>query len=253
MKLNPLKKGTFDSASGLKPMSAYVVVGAVLAMSSGRLFQLSQAEVRASAFVKSNVEHRAPEDYRIVDREGRVLAASVPSYDLLLSPQVMWQNHTPLRIAKSIALSMGQNDAWAEALMYAMLPAGHDGWRRVDVWPLSNAEAARLGDWVTENEMRGFSVEQDKSDPNLSWLWWRPSEVLSETERLRHFERVGPSNWTRHLARGLWTALHGNARENGERVRYDAKAAGEEVWGALLPEVHNIPIQRILPTAAMTV
>ena len=151
MKLNPLKKGTFDSASGLKPMSAYVVVGAVLAMSSGRLFQLSQAEVRASAFVKSNVEHRAPEDYRIVDREGRVLAASVPSYDLLLSPQVMWQNHTPLRIAKSIALSMGQNDAWAEALMHAMLPAGHYGWRRVDVWPLSNAEAARLGDWVTEN------------------------------------------------------------------------------------------------------
>lgn len=253
MKLNPLKKGTFDSASGLKPMSAYVVVGAVLAMSSGRLFQLSQAEVHASAFVKTNVEHRAPEDYRIVDREGRVLAASVPSYDLLLSPQVMWQNHTPLRIAKSIAESMGQNDAWAEALMHAMLPAGHDGWRRVDEWPLSQAEAARLGDWVTENEMRGFSVEQDKSDSNLSWLWWRPSEVLSETERLRHFERVGPSNWTRHLARGLWTALHGNARENNERVRYDAKAAGEEVWGALLPEVHNVPIERILPTAAMAV
>lgn len=251
MKLNPLKKGTFDSASGLKPISAYVVIAAVLVMASARLYGLAQNEVHATSFIKEVTEQRAPEDYRIVDRAGRVLAASVPSYDLLLSPQVMWQNHTPERIAKSIAGALGQDATWANALMHSMLPAGDGGWRRVDAWPLSQPEAARVGDWVTESELHGFSVEPDAD--GTPYLWWNPSEVLSEAERLRHFERVGPSNWTRFLARGIWTARHGNLFENGDRVRYDAKVAGEEVWEALLPEVHNVPIERITPTQAMAV
>lgn len=246
-----MKRGTFDSASGLKPMSAYVVVGVVLAMAAGRLFQLASAEASAADFVREVREERAPEDYRIVDREGRVLAASQPAYDLLLSPQVMWQNHTPLRIANSIAGALGQDERWASELVDVMLPAGPDGWRRVDAWPLTDAEAARLGDWITGSEMHGFSVEREREGD--AFLWWKPREVLSEAERERHFERVGPSSWTRFLTRGIYTARHGNPREQGERLRYDAKLAGEEVWTALLPEVHNVPLERITPTQAMAV
>lgn len=252
MKLNPLKKGTFDSASGLKPLSAYVVVGAVLVMAAARLYQLSTVEVEAAEFVREIHEERAPENYRIVDRTGRVLAASMPSYDLLLSPQVVWQNHTPERISARIAEALGHEPEFGKWLMDAMLPAGEGGWRRVNAWPLSDAEAERLGNWVTENEMNGFSVERDDAT-GVPYLWWSPREVLSLAERARHFERIGPSSWTRHLARGIWTARHGNLLENGERVRYDAKAAGEEVWEALLPEVHSVPITRITPTHAMLV
>ena len=79
MKLNPLKKGTFDSASGLKPISAYVVVAVVLVLAGVRLFDLANMEVRAADFTANRDEERAPADFQIVDRAGRLLAASVPS------------------------------------------------------------------------------------------------------------------------------------------------------------------------------
>lgn len=253
MKLNPLKKGTFDSASGLKPMSAYVVVGVVLLVAGVRLFNLADRDVLAASFVAARTEETAPPPYRIEDAEGRLLAASVPSYDLLLSPQVMWQNHTPARIAGALAEALGQDATWAAGLERAMLPSEPDGWRRVDAWEFGPKEAERVEAWIADKELAGWAVEADEELPATWRLWWQPRRVLSEAERERHFEKVGPSRWTRSLTRGLYQARHAPVREGLKAAAFDPVAAGEEVWGALLPEVHNVPIERISPAAAMRV
>lgn len=253
MKMNPLKKGTFDSASGLKPMSAYVVVGVVLLLSGVQLFSLAGKEVHAGDFVASRTEYRAPAPYRIEDAEGRLLAASVPSYDLLLSPQVMWQNHTPARISAALAGALGQDATWAVGLEEAMLPSRPDGWRRVEAWEFGPKEAERVEAWIVEEELAGWAVEPDEDLPATWRLWWQPRRVLSLSERERHFEKVGPSKWTRSLTRGLWKARHAPVREGLVTAAYDPVAAGEEIWRGLIPEVHNVPIERISPAAAMKV
>jgi cell division protein FtsI/penicillin-binding protein 2 len=253
VKLNPLKKGTFDSASGLKPMSAYVVVGVVLLIAGARLFSLAGKDVLAADFRANRTDTEAPAPYRIEDREGRLLAASVPSYDLLLSPQVMWQNHTPARISKALAGALGQDTVWATALEAAMLPSRPDGWRMVTAWEFGPKEAARVEEWIVDKELAGWAVEADIELPATWRLWWQPRRVLSEAERERHFEKVGPARWTRHLTSGLWHARHAPSRAGLVKAAYDPVEAGEEIWSGLLPEVHNVPIERISPVAAMRV
>ena len=165
----------------------------------------------------------------------------------------MWQNHTPLRIATALATELGQDANWASALEHAMLPSGEDGWRQVDAWELGPKEADRVAAWITGAELSGFAVEADERLPKTWRLWWQPERVLSEAERERHFERVGPSKWTRYLTRGLWDARHAPAREGLLLPPFDPVAAGEEIWSALLPEVHKVPLERITPAAAMLV
>lgn len=253
MKLNPLKEGTFDSASGLKPISAYVVVAVVLLLAGVRLFDLARTEVLAADFVAERTELRTPENYRIEDRQGRLLAASVPSYDLLLSPQVMWQNHTPARICAALAEALGQGPAWAVGLERAILPADEDGWRLVEDWEFGPKEADRVAAWIAGEELAGFAVEADAELPRTWRLWWQPSLVLSKAERDRHFERVGPAKWTRFLTKGLWKARFAPVHEGLVKTPYDPVRAGEEIWSGLLPEVHKVPLERITPATAMEI
>ena len=264
-----LTSGTFDSASGLKPMSAYVVVAAVLCLAAWQMYGLASAAERPEGYAEPRREWGALPAYQVEDREGRVLAASVPSYDLLLSPRAMWQAHTPERIAARLAGSMQREEdaGFVTALRDAMLPADVDGWRVVEAWELSEAQAGRIDAFLGEHELAGWYVApfaalaegrglvaRDDQRGAGSWrLVWEPRRVLSAAERDRHGDAFGPRSWTRFLARGLWAALQAPPVDGQDAPEFDVREDGADVWRALIPEVEARPFERIPPEVAMDV
>ena len=263
-----LKEGTFDSASGLKPMSAYVVVAIVLCMAAWQMYGLAAAAEKPTGYGNLRIEQGDAVAYMVEDREGRVLAASVPSFDLLLSPRAMWQSHTPERIALALGAAVGSTDpGFLAALQATMLPADPDGWRVVEAWELSVAEAQRIDAFLREEELAGWNLDTfdnlartrglEPLEGQLGYgtlrLSWEPRRVLSAAERDRHGERIGARTWTRFLARGLWTARQVPASDGDEPKKYDHREHGSEVWCALIPEVEARPFERISPAVAMDV
>ena len=96
-----MKKNSFDSASGLRPASAFLVIGVVLVVATLRATRISLKEVEGPRTAR--VVRAAEPDFDIVDREGTPLAFSVQRLDLVLSPRSMWRAHTPDFMAEKIA------------------------------------------------------------------------------------------------------------------------------------------------------
>ena len=109
--------GSFRSASGLRPTTAFFGVVIVLVVALVRAVGLALDEKLAAP--RRIVEERLPEpDFDILDRHRRTLARSVLRLDLGLSPRAMWQAHTPSLIAAgycSSAPAIGTPSARATA------------------------------------------------------------------------------------------------------------------------------------------
>ena len=95
------------SSAGLRPMSAFVVIGSVVLVVAGWVAWLSHEHASGRpALARETVG--SPPSYAIVDSEQRVLANFVPRFDLELSPRSMWQAHTPSVITERISEVLGE-------------------------------------------------------------------------------------------------------------------------------------------------
>jgi cell division protein FtsI/penicillin-binding protein 2 len=245
-----------DSASGLRPLSAFLVVAAVLALIGGRALWLV-ARNKPGATVAERVEHSLqverdlPPAWTLVDVEGRQLALSEVRLDLILSPNALWQAHTPLHLAQRLSAALGGKPS-PDELLARLLPDAEGGVVRVrnarTLAPLAlgDEEARRVAGWIaaasfapdgSPRALQGLHLARGKR----GWeLCWEPALVLSESARALHLpaaKKASPRAWSRFLADGLARCLlaedaiePGPAADDRElRVQRDA------VWRALMP------------------
>ncbi|MFT4709589.1 MAG: cell division protein FtsI/penicillin-binding protein 2 [Planctomycetota bacterium] len=275
-------KGTFDSASGLRPMSAYVMIAFVLVVSAVQLGKKALGGIPEKTEGKYGRVVQTTADlppYRVEDRNGVILAASVPSFDLVVSPRGLWQGHTPERImpglVDAIAGASGR-EVDLEQLYASMLPTddvdaigGIDGWRVVNTWALQEDEAARLSAWIADEQLLGWSVEPfrqlmikralktDSAAPEGIGTWrlmWQPRVALSLEERARYQERkqlekdIGAAAWGRRLVKGIFLARRGPDVEGEDsKPKYSSSEDGRDTWAALMVPVNAVPLERLTP------
>jgi cell division protein FtsI/penicillin-binding protein 2 len=274
------EKGTFDSASGLRPMSAYVMIAVVLIVSAVQLGKKALGEMPGEAIgrygrvVKSD---GVLPPYQIEDRNGVIIAASVPSYDLIVSPRGLWQGHTPEFILPGIVEALGavsDREVELDELFASMLPTddvdpagANDGWRVVNTWALDNAEAQRISAWIATEELAGWAVEPFrqlaitrglKPSPSApettgtSRLLWQPRVALSVGERMRYSmsigrdKDIGAAAWGRHLVRGLFMARRGPEAQES-LPKFNSQKDTRDVWAALMVPVNAVPLEQLTP------
>ena len=258
--------------AGLRPASAFVLVGIVLLVVAARAAQLAW---RAPGQQPEAAVHAgAPwPEFEIVDRSGRPLAVSVECFDVTVSPRALWRSHTPLRMASAIAGALGVDDE--SALLQRMLPAQADargGWivpesprlvrfggdelERVQAW----IDGAALGpDRPGLQALRGFELVP--IDDGEAWtLAWSPAKVLSAAERMRQIGEVQgrrPERWTTRLLtdiaflveeRGLPSDI---AEELGRLVpSLRAPRLRDLLWSELCPSTFRLVAKRVDPVLA---
>jgi cell division protein FtsI/penicillin-binding protein 2 len=244
-----------DSASGLRPLSAFLVVAFVLALIGARALWLV-ARDQPGATVAERVEHSLqverdlPPAWTLVDADGRPLALSQVRLDLILSPNALWQAHTPARLAERLSAVLGGKPS-ADELLARMLPDAEGGVVRVrnarTLAPLSlgDEEARKVGAWIAAasqgpdggpRALDGMHLERGQR----GWeLCWEPAKVLSESARALHLpaKKSSPRAWSRFLADGLARCLLGDdAIEPGPAANDgELRVQREAVWRALMP------------------
>lgn len=237
------------SASGLRPMSAFVVIAAVVLVVAGRVALLS-AERDAPQPDRVVRETGTAPAFEIEDATGRVIARCVPRFDLLMSPRSMWQAHTPERIAARLSEVLGGRPAPSE-LLAAMVPDAVGGTIEVERWDLSVRQAYLLEEWIADGagsgrgRLAGIFVERASSGGQRPpyRIYWKPAQLLSQQER-EHHGYASAWAWARHLAAGIAScAGPGAAAADGDVFT--------AVWEALLPSgfcrpVRGIPSEHVL-------
>ena len=113
-------RGSFSSASGLRPVSAFVVVAVVLALVGGRVTSMALHSDGPRRPRTQSEEGFSP-GCTVVDASGRRLAAFSERYELQISPRAMWQAHTPDRMARVLSEVIGGSPD-AETILERMLP-----------------------------------------------------------------------------------------------------------------------------------
>ncbi len=230
----------FLSASGLRPMSAFVVIGGVILSVACWVSVLAGEPVRRPRPLLRR-EDPAPA-FSVEDAFGRTVAVSVPRFDLEMSPTSMWQAHTPERMATRISAALG-GDPGAEELLDRMLPDNEDGVIEVDAWLLGGQEALRVDEWIRSGigsqplSLDGIWLSEKRTGARASRrfrLRWMPEILLSQETRAAH-GYSSPRRWTRDLARGLSQALAGPGAQQ--------KKSTNEIWKALLPKGFARPVR----------
>lgn len=237
-----------ESNSGVRPVSAFLAVGVVLAAVA--------AAVAGTAFGVDDSVRRWEQDeqdpspaYTITDRDERPVALFVQRLDLVLSPNAMWQAHTPERLAVELATVLGRD---VNELATAMMPDATGGVIRTSL-PLETSAAARIATWiqtgspvkdeVLRDPIRGMWIGRDQRGAYV--LCWQPFAVLHASQRAEHGNDYGekPRKWARHIADGLALCLLGaDAVKPGE----DEVALEEQrsaVWSWLMPTTYTVAVR----------
>ena len=142
-----MRKPDLTSESGLRPLSAIVVIAFVVVMVMLRVTFLAlgeHGETRVLAVLKESGMEPA---YNIEDERGTPLAVFLERLDLVMSPQSMWQAHTPDYMAVELADELGI-DVHPSELLARMLPDAVDGVITVDRWEIDPATAVRIDQWI---------------------------------------------------------------------------------------------------------
>jgi len=258
---------SFESASGLRPAAAFVVIAGTLIAVSGKATHISLAgEGQQPADLKSD---SAPwPRFEINDRDGRPLAVSVECFDLTLSPHAMWRAHTPERMARSIAGALG--DTSTEDLAVRLLPAQADhGELRVDTGGLlafDRATRERVESWIATGAVDGAGGGRieglrvvDLGRGGFATLAWMPEVTLSEAMRERHVAHAAarPEVWTDKLLGDLATFV--DERRLSPRLREELAHASERergeiledaIWAELMPSQFRLVRRSIEPETA---
>jgi cell division protein FtsI/penicillin-binding protein 2 len=233
-----------ESASGLRPASAFFVVGAVLCVVGAWVAWIALGGEAWSGF-RPTREQDPPPEYTICDRNGRPLAAFVQRLDLSLSPRALWQAHTPQTIAVGLARALGASTS-AQEMLERMLPDAKQGVVRA-AWALNETQARSLDLYLRRgshdleaplNPIRGMWLERahDKG-AGVFTLAWQPQIVLSSEVRESHLKRQtkNPLRWSRELADGIAVALLGERAVRPGQGEKELERQRAQVWEGLMP------------------
>ncbi len=244
------------SASGLRPMSAFVVVAAVVLGVGGWTARLCRAGGEQPDRLRR--ERTAAPAYSIEDGAGRTIASFVPRFDLELSPRSLWQAHTPLRIAGRLSSALGGRPS-PEELLERMLPDAREGVIEVQGLDLSPRAAERVQSWIesgspdrpdSRTALEGIWIEP--AGPRTWRLHWRPAVLLSEEVRRRHGVSQ-PWRWARRIADGLAACLSEVPAEPRGLPEAEARLRRDAIWKALLPTAHHRVLRGIDPEHVLSV
>ena len=261
----------FQSASGLRPVAAFVLIVCVLI-----------AVAAKSAFIAIVHEGEQPSDlhtdrdprpsFRMLDREGRPLGMSIECFDLTISPQATWRSHTPDYMADRIAAVIGTGSG-AELLPRMLDPEmlpGPTGSYRVaqpNLLLFDEATAGRVMRWIRAGIHEGERSERLEglhlvrhSVLGKYTLEWEPRVLLSREQRTRHDPACAerPSLWTKRLLDDLGSFV------DLERVEREATAdmgqvptrnqlhslLRDRIWNELMPCQFRVVARRIDPVSA---
>lgn len=234
-----------DSASGLRPLSAFVVVAAVVVVVGMRVGHLALGGEHRPRSLKVAVERGAELAYGIEDRNGVPLAVFVETSSLVMSPRATWQAHTPERMACRIAEVLGP--PWTPArLLAAMLPDARGGVIDAEALPLDRAAAERVDAWIRAEDLERFGIGLAER-PDGYRVAWRPEVLLARATRAE-LGRTSPLQHSRWLADGLADALWGPLTEVAREPERERRRA--RVWAALLPAQWTKVVPEVPPAAA---
>ena len=249
-----MNKNSFESASGIRPASAFLMIAIVLVVASANAVRISMKEVEGPRTAR--VVRAFEPDFDIVDRNGTPLAFSVRRLDLVLSPRSMWRAHTPDYMAECIAETIG-GEVDEEQLLKSFLPDAEGAGVHVisaEDLPLSRLQAER----VTALFEQGLFVEEDEtrpmrgmfclptSDPDVFQLAWEPWYVLSKECRDHQADRsIAPIAWTNRLLFRLGDALRGkkvDSKSEQEAIEVALQEA-DLLWDLLMPTGHVVALE----------
>jgi hypothetical protein len=257
----------FESASGLRPASAFVVIAGVLTFVALRGAKMALADEGE----QPNTAHTAiqdPPDFEIHDTHGIPLALSVDRLRLVMSPNAMWQAHTPGHMAACISEALGGNPA-PDELLKRMLPdafrtGGEPEVIDVEGIVLGPEEALRVQAWLDTGDpvawkeprghgsvarpVRGMSVERI-AGTNRYGLRWRPAVLLSEAQRVEHGVKR-PQAWARRVADALIKCIDEERPKGDSRSTEEQQERRREVWLALMPSQFKVVIGEVPAEAA---
>lgn len=236
------------SASGLRPMSAFVVVGAVMLSVAVWSARLATLDAEQPARVREDEGERPA--YSIAARDGETIARFVPRFDLVLSPRSLWQAHTPRRMAEALSTVIGGTPT-AEELLARLVPdADAQGEIRVEGWDFNRRETQRLHEWIASGagtELGALpGIRYEPSTPGRWRIVWNPAVLLSEEVRRA---RGVPAAW--RWARRIADGLDGCKRDVPLDFRLlsdsQARALRDGVWQHLVPSAFARPLRSIAP------
>jgi hypothetical protein len=251
---------SFASASGLRPAAAFVLIGVVLALVGLRAGKIALVDAGDQPRNLTQLP-MPPVTFDLVDAQGVPLSVAVDRLELVMSPNAMWQAHTPDRLASLLAERLGPPHS-AASLLERMLPERHGGYVRVEREPLrlDLEQARRIHAWIQRGSLdenaepvriAGMYV-QCSERPGEFELVWDPLLVLSEQERTRHKAR-STIDWSRKLADGLIAGIHGDALAEHVDTEEELSAERKRVWDALLPTQFKSVVKEVSPQVALSV
>jgi len=250
----------FDSASGLKPTTAFVLVAGVLGLiglKAAKISFLDEGEQPPNL-----MQQRVPDvTFDILDANGTPLALSVERLELVMSPNATWQAHTPDRMAASLARALGPGYS-ADRLLEMMLPDAVRGTIRVspEALRLDAAQASAVHHWIRTGStrddaeprpIRGLRIERSGTSGRYTIAW---SPVLLLSERTRAEQGVAkPLDWSRRIADDLYACLHGTPIREALGTDAEVASARAEIWGALMPSRFKCLVKEVPPESALAV
>lgn len=245
-----------SSASGLRPLSGFVVIAIVVSAVLCKVTYLCFAGEGEHRVAVRTDTGRA-DAYEIEDREGRPLAQFVRRVDLVMSPRSMWQGHTPRRMAEQLSAAMGGVQS-PEQLLERFLPDAVNGVIEVEGWDLTGTQAVRIADWILRGRgedtpaLAGVEVAPHPELRAHYRLLWKPEVLLSQATR--DAQRVsGPITWTRWIADELARCLLGDAAIDR---RGDVELLAEQrraIWRELMPRASHTCLEGVPAGYALAV
>ena len=241
------------SSAGIRPMSAFVVIGSVVLLVAGWVAWLTETR-HGRQPIRAQERLGTPPAYAIQDRNGRPLARFVPRFDIEMSPRAMWQAHTPAHMAARISQVLGGSPTALE-LEARFLPDAVNGVIEVDAWDLSARQANALARWIDGGDdgkrpgVEGMWLEPSASGTQTWRLLWQPGTVLSVEQR----EAQGYASawtWGRNIANQIAAALRDPAIPE-PRGTQERDAMRAEVWSALVPRAWCRPVEGIASERAL--
>lgn len=250
----------FDSASGLKPTTAFVLVAGVLGLIGLKAAKISFWDEGEQP--RNLMQQPVPDvTFDVLDANGTPLALSVERLELVMSPNATWQAHTPDRMATLLARALGRGYS-AERLLERMFPDAERGTIHVrsEVLRLDAAQASAVHTWIQTGSTRDDleprpipGVRIETSDrPGRYAIAWSPVLLLSERTRAEHGV-AKPLDWSRRIADDLYACLHGTAIRATLGTDEEVANARAEIWGALMPSRFKCLVKEVPPEAALAV
>ncbi len=237
------RSARLDSASGLRPASAFVVIAGVLTL-VGIWVGRASLEGAGPKSPWTQSEANPEPEYTILDRDDRPLALFVQRLDLIMSPNAMWQSHTPERMAAGIAEVL---DLDRRELLEAMFPGMQNGVIEAEL-QLDEEQAHRVDQWATHGRGEGGDESRPINGIWVQWsaragafrIHWAPEVLLCEAERASHGLAGNPLRWSRRLADGLARALWAQNALGAGAPHEQREEQRKRIWDALLPSTHAV-------------